>query len=113
MMAIDHFAWTGTAKPLNVEFPRDMLVGTVGGVARLGVHVRPITCAKQTVTSDLHGFSLRMLMDANFGAMHFNLFVVGFPDGGLCNHHDHPFEETYFMLEGEVDCVFEGQEYTL
>ncbi len=65
------------------------------------------------VSSQLHGFSMRMLLDGNSCAVHFYMFIINFPDGGLCNHHDHPFEETYFMLEGEVDCTFEGEEYTL
>ncbi len=62
---------------------------------------------------DLVGFSQRMMVDANFGASHFNLFVIGFPDGGLCNHHDHPFEEAYFILDGAVDITFDGKDYTL
>jgi len=65
------------------------------------------------VVPDLRGFSLRMLMDPAFGAVHFNMFAVSFPDGGICNHHDHPFEEAYFILGGEVDIVFDSQEYTL
>ncbi len=52
-------------------------------------------------------------MDDVFGAVHFNMFVISFADGGLCNHHDHPFEEAYFVLGGEVDIVFDGQEYVL
>src|SRR3546814_57171 len=56
---------------------------------------------------------MRMLMDANFGAVHFNMFVISFPDGGLCNHHDHPFEEAYVILGGEVEVTFDGRDYTL
>ena len=65
------------------------------------------------VPDNLFGFSQRMMVDANFGASHFNLFVIGFPDGGLCNHHDHPFEEGYFVLDGAVDITFDGKDYTL
>src|SRR3546814_17513265 len=60
-----------------------------------------------TVHSELHGFSMRMLMDANFGAVHFNMFVISFPDCGLCNHHDHPFEEAYVILGCEVAVTFD------
>lgn len=65
------------------------------------------------VHPDLDGFSLRMLMDSDFGAVHFNMFVVSFADGGICNHHDHPFEEGYVILGGAVDITFDGQDYTL
>ena len=69
--------------------------------------------AAMMTPEELYGFSQRMMVDANFGASHFNLFVIGFPDGGLCNHHDHPFEEGYFILEGAVDITFDGKDYTL
>ncbi len=73
-----------------------------------GQHLPP-----QDVAPDLRGFSLRMLMDDVFGAVHFNMFVVSFSEGGICDHHDHPFEEAYYILGGEVDILFDGQEYTL
>lgn len=66
-----------------------------------------------TIHSDLHGFAMKFLMDREFGAVHFNMFVIDFADGGLCNHHDHPFEEAYFILDGEVDITFDGIDYTL
>lgn len=33
--------------------------------------------------------------------------------GGLAGAHDHPFEETYMILEGEVDAWFDGEHYRL
>lgn len=96
--------WTQQAAPPDLRDPRIRMMG----------HYDPLQHPPaSTVASDLHGFSLRMLMDANFGANHFNMFVVGFPDGGLCNHHDHPFEEAYFILDGAVDITFDGTDYTL
>lgn len=65
------------------------------------------------VHANLHGFSRRMLMDRSFGSQQFDMFMVQFADSGLCNHHDHPFEEAYLMLEGEVGFVAEGREYVL
>ena len=67
----------------------------------------------EVVPDNLYGFSMRMLMDGNFGATHFFMFIIDFPDGGMCNHHDHPFEEAYFILEGAVDCEMDGRRYTL
>ena len=65
------------------------------------------------VHPNLHGFSRRMLMDRPFGSQQFDMFMVQFAGGGLCNHHDHPFEEAYLMLEGEVGFAAEGKEYVL
>ncbi|NKB49576.1 MAG: cupin domain-containing protein [Alphaproteobacteria bacterium] len=96
--------WSRQAEPPDLRDPRTRLAG----------HYEPSQHPPaSTVTSELHGFSLRMLMDANFGATHFNMFVVSFPDGGLCDHHDHPFEEAYFILDGTVDVIFDGKDYTL
>ena len=96
--------WTQQAAAPDLRDPRNRMMG----------HYDPAQHPPAaTIHSELHGFSLRMLMDANFGAIHFNLFVVGFPDGGLCDHHDHPFEEGYFILDGAVDITFDGTDYTL
>jgi quercetin dioxygenase-like cupin family protein len=62
---------------------------------------------------DLQGFSVRRLLDREFGAIHMTMFVVEFARGGICNHHDHPFEEAYLVLDGDVDIVFDGKSYTL
>ena len=51
----------------------------------------------EVVPDNLYGFSMRMLMDGNSGATHFFMFIIDFPDGGMCNHHDHPFEEAYLF----------------
>jgi quercetin dioxygenase-like cupin family protein len=65
------------------------------------------------VHGDLTGFAIKMLMDKEFGAVHFNMFIIEFADGGLCNHHDHPFEEAYLILDGKVDITFDGVDYVL
>jgi quercetin dioxygenase-like cupin family protein len=62
---------------------------------------------------DLQGFAIKYFVDRDFGAVHLNMFTVAFAAGGLCNHHDHPFEEAYLVLEGDVDIVFDGCAYTL
>jgi len=96
--------WTQDAVPPDLRDPRNHMIGHYAPEQQPPAH---------TVTSDLHGFSQRMMIDAAFGAVHFNLFVISFPDGGLCNHHDHPFEEGYFILDGQVDITFDGKDYTL
>ncbi len=32
---------------------------------------------------------------------------------GVIGGHDHPLEETYLILEGEVDATFDGERYHL
>jgi quercetin dioxygenase-like cupin family protein len=96
--------WMRPAAAADLRDPRNRLLG----------HFDPASLPPPaTVHSDLHGFAIKFLMDREFGAVHFNMFVVDFADGGLCNHHDHPFEEAYFILDGEVDITFDGIDYTL
>ncbi len=81
--------------------------------ARHAAHFNGQMPASFHVHGDLNGFAIRMLMDKEFGAVHQHMFVIEFADGGLCNHHDHPFEEAYLLLSGKVDITFDGKDYVL
>jgi quercetin dioxygenase-like cupin family protein len=59
------------------------------------------------------GISVRMLIDRVLGADHMTLFTVDYEIGGAAQAHDHPFEETYFFLAGEVEAELDGTPYTL
>ena len=59
------------------------------------------------------GISVRMLVDRTFGADHVTMFTVDYELGGAAQQHDHPFEEAYFFLEGEIEAELDGQHYTV
>jgi quercetin dioxygenase-like cupin family protein len=59
------------------------------------------------------GISVRMLVDRVFGADHLTMFTVDYEIGGAAQAHDHPFEETYVFLEGEVEAELDGETVTL
>jgi quercetin dioxygenase-like cupin family protein len=59
------------------------------------------------------GISVKMLVDRGFGADHVTMFTVDYELGGAAQAHDHPFEEAYFFLEGEIEAELDGQHYTL
>jgi quercetin dioxygenase-like cupin family protein len=61
--------------------------------------------------SSIFGISLKMLIDHQLGAQHLTLFMVEFQPGGEGNIHDHPFEETYFLLSGEAEAILDGKTY--
>lgn len=61
--------------------------------------------------SNIFGISLKMLVDRMLGAQHLTLFMVEFQPEGEGNVHDHPFEETYFLLSGEAECILDGKHY--
>ena len=57
------------------------------------------------------GISVRMLVDRVFGAELLTMFTVDYEPNGSAQVHDHPFEEAYFFLDGEIDAVLDGREY--
>ena len=58
------------------------------------------------------GISVKMLVDHGFGADHVTMFTVDYEIGGAAQAHDHPFEEAYVFLAGEIEAEFDGQHYT-
>lgn len=58
------------------------------------------------------GISVKMLVDRAFGADHVTMFTVDYELGGAAQAHDHPFEEAYVFLAGEVEGELDGQTYT-
>lgn len=59
------------------------------------------------------GISVKMLIDRNFGAELMTMFTVDYESGGSAQVHDHPFEETYFFLDGEIEAEIDGRNYTV
>lgn len=59
------------------------------------------------------GIAVKMLVDERLDAQLHTMFMVDYQPGACANPHDHPFEESYFMLEGDVDVVADGDRYTL
>jgi quercetin dioxygenase-like cupin family protein len=59
------------------------------------------------------GISVKMLVDRGFGADLLTMFTVDYELGGAAQQHDHPFEETYFFLAGEVEAELDGEHHVL
>jgi len=59
------------------------------------------------------GIAVKMLVDQRLDAQLHTMFMVDYQPGACANPHDHPFEESYVILEGEVDVVANGDRYTL
>ena len=59
------------------------------------------------------GISVKMLVDRAFGADLVTMFTVDYEPGGAAQAHDHPFEEAYFFLEGEIEGEIDGQTHHL
>jgi quercetin dioxygenase-like cupin family protein len=59
------------------------------------------------------GITVKMLVDKRLDAQLQTMFMVHYEPGAVAHPHDHPFEEAYVILEGEVDVVADGERYTL
>ena len=59
------------------------------------------------------GITVKMLVDKRLDADLLTMFMVGYQPGACAHPHDHPFEESYVMLEGEVDVIADDVRYTL
>jgi quercetin dioxygenase-like cupin family protein len=59
------------------------------------------------------GISVKMMIDRASGADLLTMFTVDYEIGGAAQAHDHPFEETYFFLGGEVELELDGEAHTI
>lgn len=59
------------------------------------------------------GITLKMMVDSDLGASLGTLFMVQYEPEGKAGPHDHPLEEAYLILDGEVASTFDGEEFLL
>ncbi len=89
----------------------DMSVEHLSGGAKA---TEPKVSASMATAALLYsGITVKMLVDKRLDAHLHTMFMVGYKPGAVAHPHDHPFEESYYMLEGEVDVVADGDRYTL
>ncbi|HEY7603974.1 MAG TPA: cupin domain-containing protein [Gaiellaceae bacterium] len=111
----------GDAVPLDVRDPRNrnLFLLTEGemDLDRLqeGAAVGAPTVSASMATAALaySGIVVKMLVDQRLDAQLSTMFMVAYAPGGVAHPHDHPFEESYYLLEGEVDAVADGERHTL
>jgi quercetin dioxygenase-like cupin family protein len=72
-----------------------------------------VSASMATALLAYSGIAVKMLVDQRMGATQGNMFMVEYQPGGIAHPHDHPLEEAYVMLEGEVEFHADGQVYML
>ncbi len=72
-----------------------------------------LSASMRTALLVYSGISVKMMVDSDLGADLSTMFMVQYEQGGFAGAHDHPLEETYMILDGEVAAVFDGAEYEL
>src|SRR6266487_3532657 len=72
-----------------------------------------VSVSMRTALLVYSGISVKMMVDGDLGANLETMFMVQYEPSGVAGTHDHPFEETYMILEGEVDASFDGERHRL
>ena len=82
---------------------------------RIGAPVDAPTVSASMATALLaySGIALKMLVDARLGAVLHQMFMVEYEPGGAAQLHDHPLEESYTIISGEVEAEADGERFTL
>jgi quercetin dioxygenase-like cupin family protein len=109
------------AEPLDVRDPRNrnLFLLTEGEMEldrlRRGAAVGAPTVSASMATAVLaySGIAVKMLVDQRLDAQLHTMFMVDYQPGAVAHPHDHPFEESYYMLDGEVEVVADGDRHTL
>lgn len=72
-----------------------------------------VSASMRTALLVYSGITVKMMVDSDLGAVASTMFMVQYAPDGVAGTHDHPFEETYLILEGAADATFDGESYRL
>lgn len=107
----------GPARRIDVRDPRTRSFGHIDAESmdpamqtqdRLAV-----SASMRTALLVYSGITVKMMVDSDLGADLSTMFMVQYEPNGFAGPHDHPLEEAYLILDGEVDGVFDGETYRL
>src|SRR5258708_3993510 len=77
------------------------------------VNAPTVSASMSTALLAYSGIALKMLVDQRLDAQLSTMFMVEYQPGGVAHPHDHPLEESYVILEGEVEAIADEARYTL
>jgi quercetin dioxygenase-like cupin family protein len=72
-----------------------------------------VSASMRTALLVYSGITVKMMVDSDLGAQLSTMFMVQYVPEGVAGPHDHPFEETYLFLAGEVEATFDGERHRL
>ena len=108
---------TGPGRAIDVRDPRNRYFGHIDAASMdpaLQTQDRlAMSASMRTALLVYSGISVKMMVDSVLGADLSTMFMVQYEQGGFAGSHDHPLEEAYLILEGEVEAAFDGTKYHL
>ena len=103
--------------PPDVRDPRTRRYGHIApehmDPARQGQSHLAVSASMRTALLVYSGITVKMMVDSDLGAVLATMFMVQAAPDGAAGAHDHPFEETYLILEGRTEATFDGSTYLL
>ena len=103
--------------PVDVRDPRTRRFGHIDPAnmdpGRQTQDQLAVSASMRTALLVYSGITVKMMVDSDLGAQLQTMFMVQYEPGGVAGTHDHPLEETYLVVEGEVDASFDGDTYRL
>ena len=103
--------------PVDVRDPRTRSFGHIDPAnmdpARQTQDQLAVSASMRTALLVYSGITVKMMVDSDLGAQLQTMFMVQYEPGGAAGTHDHPLEETYLVVEGEVDASFDGEVHRL
>jgi quercetin dioxygenase-like cupin family protein len=107
----------GDPAPIDVRDPRTVRFGHISpenmDPAMQTQDRLALSASMRTALLVYSGISVKMMVDGDLGAQLSTMFMVQYVPGGFAGAHDHPLEEAYLILEGEVEARFDGHSYEL
>jgi quercetin dioxygenase-like cupin family protein len=111
----------GAGELLDIRDPRSRTFFRLGpgqmdvDNLKLGAAIDAPTVSASMATALLaySGIAVKMLVDSRQGSVLHSMFMVEYQPGGVAAPHDHPLEEAYYILEGEVEAVADDERFTL
>lgn len=111
------FSHRGDALPVDARDPRTRFFGNITtqhmDPSKQSQELLALSGSMRTALMVYTGITVKMMVDSDLGAYLHTMFMVKYIPGGGAGSHDHPFEETYMILDGEVQAWFDNNHYTL
>ena len=103
----------GSARNIDVRDPRNRYFGKITpsqmDPTQQSQDLLEVTASMRTALLVYGGINVKMMVDPDLGAQLSTMFMVQYDPDGATGPHDHPFEETYFFLEGQAEATFDGK----
>jgi mannose-6-phosphate isomerase-like protein (cupin superfamily) len=107
----------GEAADIDVRDPRNRYFGRITpshmDPTKQSQDLVKVTASMRTALLVYGGINVKMMVDSDLGAQLSTMFMVQYDPDGATGPHDHPFEETYFFLEGQAEATFDGKPVVL